>query len=298
MTNLTPPPGPPAAPPVPPVPPVPPAPGTVETAPRPATSGASRVVAILAIVLGALVILGGAATAIAATVASGAVHTSTRTVDVTGVSELDLDVSAGSVSIEFTDVSQAELEVTSAAGADRWRLERDGDELIVESPRRFGPWFFDGWLFGRSEAVLRLPASLQDMDADLSLSAGDLTVGGEFRELDLDVSAGQATVTASARSVSVDVSAGGGRLELTDVATAEFMMSAGSLDVRMDGRQPDDVDVDVSAGSLDLTVPEGSYDVTSEVSAGQFDNRIGSTPGASSVIRVELSAGGVTLRSR
>jgi hypothetical protein len=54
----------------------------------------------------------------------------------------------------------------------------------------------------------------------------------------------------------------------------------------------------VSAGSLNLTVPDGEYNVTSEVSAGGFENKIGSSPDADSTVDVQVSAGQVVLRAR
>ena len=93
------------------------------------------------------------------------------------------------------------------------------------------------------------------------------------------------------------MSAGRADLDLDDVATATLSVSAGALNAILAGAQPDAIGVDVSAGSMELTVPEGEYDVTSDVSAGGFDNRVGSSPGASSTIDVQVSAGQVLLRA-
>ena len=60
---------------------------------------------------------------------------------------------------------------------------------------------------------------------------------------------------------------------------------------------PRTLELDVSAGSLDVTVPDGDYDVTSDVSAGDFDNRVGSTPGADSTVDVQVSAGKAILQA-
>lgn len=265
--------------------------------PRP-PSGGSRAVAIVVIVLGGLVLLGATISAAVGTVASASVHTSTRTLAATGVEELDIEAAAGTLRVEFTDVQEAELEVTSSWDADAWRLERDGDTLHVASPDRSG-WF--GWRSwfgdGGADAVLRLPSSLAGLDADVSLAAGEFVTDGEFGELDLELAAGAFDVSGSARSLSADVSAGRGTLELEGVREADLTVSAGSLDATLTGTKPDSVELGVSAGSLRLTVPEGDYDVRSDVSAGQFDNRIGSTPGASSTISVQVSAGQAVLKS-
>lgn len=284
-------------------PPPPPAPGDPAMgapAPQPPTSNAPRVIAIVVIVLGALAVLGAIAAAIVGTVVSASVHTSTRTAAVTGVTELDVDVSAGSLRIEYGGVSEAELSVTGSSGADRWRFEQDGDRLVVATPNRgwFGFWMpWDGFGDPRSEAVLRLPSSIEGADAALSLAAGDLVAEGGFGELRIDLSAGSLTVSGSAESVVADVSAGRGDLRLADVETATLTVSAGALDALFTGTAPDAVRAEVSAGSLQLTVPEAEYDVTSDITVGDFDNRIGSTPGASRTIHVEASAGDVTLRS-
>ncbi|MDR7187586.1 hypothetical protein J2Y46_000402 [Microbacterium sp. BE35] len=264
--------------------------------PRP-SSGGSRAVAIVVIVLGGIVLLGAATSAAVGTIASASVHTSTRTVDAAGIEALDVDAAAGTLRVEFSDVGEAELEVTSSWGAGDWRLERDGDTLQVSSPDR--DWFgWRGWFGdGGADAVLRLPASLEGLDADISLAAGEFVTDGEFGELDLSLAAGSFDVSGSADSLSADVSAGRGTVELDGVREADLTVSAGSLDATLTGAAPDAIELDVSAGSLRLTVPEGEYDVRSEVSAGQFDNSIGSTPGASRTIDVQVSAGQAVLKS-
>lgn len=266
-------------------------------APPPPSSG-SRVVAILVIVFGGLVLLGAMFSAAVGTIASASVSSSTRTIDAAGVGRLDVDAAAGTLRVEFTDVTEAELEVTSSWGADAWRFDRQGDTLEVASPDRFGWFGWRGW-FGdqRTDAVLRLPVALQGLDADVSLSAGEFVTDGEFGALGLSLAAGSFDVTGSAEALTADMSAGRGTLELEDVGTAALTVSAGSMDARLTGARPDSIDMDVSAGSLRLTVPDGEYDVTSEVSAGGFDNELGSTPGASSTITVQVSAGEAVLKS-
>lgn len=265
--------------------------------PPPPTRGSSRVVATLLIVFGGLVVLGAVLSTVISAIAAASVQTTARTVDVTGITNLDVDVAAGSLRIEFADVDAAQLEVTGAGGADRWTLRTEEGELVVASPDHWwGAWpFGDG---GAGEGTLLLPESMKGADADLSLAAGDLVVaGGVYREIDLDMGAGRARIEASATELSADVSAGTADLDVDGAREASLTVSAGSLEARLTGRQPQLLDLEVSAGTLEVTVPDGQYDVTSDVSAGTFDNRIGSTPGASSTVTVEVSAGKATLRA-
>jgi len=286
----------------PPAPPAPPAPPThnppTQNPPNQPASESSRVVAIVVIVVGAVILLGAIVSSVLGTWAAASVHTTSRTVAVDGVTELDVQVDAGDMRVEFADIDDAELEVRSAWGIDRWTLARDGDELMVASPNGWFNGWFGGWFGGNGSAVLRLPQSLEGMDADLGLAAGDLTVDGSFDELDLQVDAGSAEVSGSANSVEAHLSAGRAELVLDDVGEAQVTVNAGSLEAAFSGSAPDELVAEVNAGSLRLVVPDGEYDVSSEVAAGDFDNRIGSVPGAAHTIRVTVSAGDAVLRAQ
>ena len=284
-TDLTPPPSAPA----------PPA-GTDSPGPEsPGTRGSSTVIAVLVIVLGALIVFGTIIGAVFSTIRAAAVSTDSRAVAVSGVDTLSIELNAGSLTVEYADVDEAELEVTAPFGGDRWSLERDGDTLTVSSPR----WEWGmGWVFGGSgSAVLLLPDDLEGLDAELQMAAGSFHADGEFGAVGLSVGAGEVDLAGAADDLTIDLSAGRATLDLADVDTADLTVSAGSMDAALTGSQPSDIRAEVSAGSLNLVVPEGSYDVTSDVSAGDFRNSLGSDPGADSTISVNLSAGQVSLRS-
>lgn len=278
-----------------PPPPVPPQPsyGAGGGNDRPPVRSSSRVIAILAIVFGGILALGTVGFAAASTITVASASTTAQTASVAGVSELTVDQGFGSLRVDFADVREAELVVTSTFGSDGWTLERTGTQLRVASPSwRFG----FGWpAGGETEAVLTLPDSLAGLDADLSLGAGEMIVSGDFDDLVVEVGAGRVDVSGSAESADIGLAAGHADLQLDGVDTADLSVSAGQLDGELTGPQPDEITLDVSAGALYLTVPDGDYDVTSDVSAGEFDNRVGSTPGAASSIDVQVSAGQVVL---
>jgi hypothetical protein len=275
----------------------PPPVGSDTPPPTSPTRGSSRVIAIFVIAFGALVIAGAVVSAVVTTAAAASVHTTSRTAAVAGVDSLDVDVAAGSLSVVYADVNEAELEVRGTWGADRWTLRSEGDTLVVATPDGWTNWF-GGWPFGGTgDAVLRLPQSLAGSDADLSLAAGDITADGEFGELKLDVGAGRATIDGSADTLDAQINAGSADLDLQGVDDAKLAVSAGSLTAGFSGARPSGMTVEVNSGSARVTVPEGDYEVTSDVSAGDFDNGIGSTPGADSTISVEVSAGQAVLRA-
>ncbi|GAA1466000.1 hypothetical protein [Microbacterium thalassium] len=282
---------------IPPTPPAQPAPQPAGPPPRSGPSNAAKAVAILVIVFGALVLVGAMVSAALSTIAAASVSTQSQTEAAGGVTMLDADVSAGSLRIEFADVTEAELDVTRAWGIGDWTLERSGSTLVIASPE--GAWGSGWWWFGGTgDAVLRLPLAVERADADLTLSAGSIAADGEFDDIRLVLGAGSADVSGVADTIAADISAGSANVDLSDVSDADLSVSAGSLDVTLSGSTPEDVTLEVSAGSLTVTVPDDVYDIRSDVSAGDFENRIGSTAGAPNSIDVQVSAGQVVLRSR
>jgi len=281
------------APPAPPVPPVTPATVPPTGGDRPPRRASARVIAILTICAGAAVIVGAAAGAVVSGIRSAATGTDTLTADAAGIAALDIDIDRADFEVVYDRVDQAELTVVGAVGD--WRMVRDDDELSVHTDRSW----FSGWFGGSGDrAVLTLPLSYADrtVDASLALAGGALRTTGAFGELDVDLAAGAIDVSGTADELDVDISAGRAAIDLADVAEGDVQVSAGELTGALTGTAPRALTIDVSAGRLDLTLPDEPYTVTSDVSAGGFDNRLETSATSSSRIAVSVSAGQVTLR--
>lgn len=282
--------------------PAPPAPEPQMQAAPPAggrSSGATAVMIVTAVVGGiALLGSGGAAAAAAAgSIRSSSTPDSVQTVAIDGITGIDVSADASSMRVEYGDVDEAELAITNGRGS-AWTFERDGDDLVVRSPQGVWGWWFGTWFGDEEVAVLTLPESLQgtELDGDLTLNAGSLDVIGEFGTLDIDVNAGALDVQGSATSFEVNMSAGRADILLDGVDEAGLGVSAGDLTVELTGTAPTQTSVDVSAGSLDLTVPDVAYNITQDVSAGSLDAKVEQSSSARRSIDVSLSAGSVTIR--
>lgn len=272
------------------VPPQPPLPAYgAPTPPSRPGRAAPRVVALLTVVVGVVVLIGAVWSSSLPTFAAGLTRSEDRSVAVAGVETLRVDAAATRLTIGFADVREATLEVERSAGS--WTLERDGSTLRVESPRR--P--FLGWLAGGNNgtATLTLPRSLEGVDARVSVGAGSVTVGGDFGAVEVDLGAGEATVTGTARELAADVGAGRAIVDLDGVSTAVLGVSAGQMIARLEGTAPSDVRVRVSAGSLELTLPDEVYHVVSDVAAGGFDNRLRTSADSPRRVDVNVAAGNV-----
>lgn len=282
----------------------PPAPPT--SAVREPRGSGARAAAIVIAAFGGVVLLGTGGTAAFAAVHDVASASSnvadSQKVNADGIESLTVDVAASDVTARFGDVDEATLEVTGDRSGN-WRLERDGDELLVHSPDRgFGWWFGGDWFggdwFGDESVTLTLPKDLNDgsLDADLTLGAGSLDVEGQFNDLGIVVGAGVLSMDGSATTIGADISAGRADLNLLGVEEADLRVSAGKLVAELTGDAPRVVTIGVSAGSLDLTVPDTDYNVTQEVSAGSLDNRLSTSTSARFTIDASVSAGSAILR--
>jgi hypothetical protein len=267
---------------------------TQSPAPRGPSSGRTWITIALAVIGGFALVGTGASAAIAAAVnMSGSGTHSVRSVDVTGVTRIDLDASASEVRVLFGDVDEAELEVSEGR---EWTIERKGDELVVNSPDSWFGWSFGGWFSDVQTVELTLPEELEGTAASFSLGAGSLEVIGDFGDMEVDVGAGDLTIDGSADTFGVDIGAGSAEILLDGVSTAELLVSAGDLSVEFTGTAPREIVIDTSAGTTDVTVPDVRYDVSEETSAGSIDNRLDQGSDARNTIDVTVSAGSVTLR--
>jgi hypothetical protein len=268
----------------------------------PSSSRPGRWIAILLIVLGAIGALWAIAGGLVQGFSSHAATSSSTTADAAGVQELRIDSAAAAFEVRFADVDEATLDVTTTGGpAQQWRLERSGDALVVDSDRGWR-WFGFGIMFGdrvgEEQAVLTLPAELEHDGVDLTatVSAGSLDASADWGTASVDLSAGNADIGGTADELTVQVSAGEARLDVADVGTVGIDVSAGRVVGAITGDQPDAIEAMVSAGSVELTIPDGSYAVTEDASAGSSEVLVVDDPSATSTIDVDVSAGSVRLR--
>ncbi|WP_238147986.1 DUF4097 domain-containing protein [Rothia halotolerans] len=261
----------------------------------PRRTGYGVVIGVLTAVVGGIALIGSGGSE--AWAAFGAVNRedTVETADAGGLTDLDVDAEAASMTVAFGDVDHAVLEVRNGA-RNGWWMEREGGELSVG---KRGDWCIMWCHREQEDAVLTLPRELDDgsLNAELSLDSGELRADGSFAGLETSVDAGVLTVTGSARTLDAGIEAGRADLDLSGVEEGRFDVSAGRIDAELTGDAPSSVEFDVSAGALDLTLPDEPYRVAVGRSAGSLDNQLdsgGST--AAATVSGELSAGDVTLR--
>lgn len=274
---------------------------TTQQAPDAPSGRAARWISIVVIVLGAIGIVYGVGSGVARGFASHSATSGSYTADAAGVEQLRIDSSAAAFEIRFDDVDEATLDVVTSGGpVQEWHLERTGDTLVVDTDRRWR-WFGFGVTFGdrvgEEHAVLTLPSALQGerLDLETEIAAGSFEAAGDWGTASIDLSAGSADLSGTAESLTAQVSAGEARIDLAVEGAVTLDVSAGRIVGALTGEQPASIDAQVSAGGIELTIPDGEYAVTESVSAGDSDVRVVDDSRAASSIDVEVSAGSVTL---
>lgn len=259
-------------------------------------SATVKSVTVLLAAFGGVVLLGtGASAAFAGVSQIGADAEASEVVEIDGVQGVDAEVNGAQLNIEFYDGDTAQLRADGGS-LSGWTLRRDGEDLEVNSPRWGFEWWNPTWLRADDQPVtLLLPESLAGIDVDLTLNAGNLTVDGDFGEIDADTSAGTMALTGSARTLDLDLSAGRADVELARVDEASYTVTAGRVTSELTGAAPREVEIEVSAGNLTLTVPQGSYDVRRDESAGSLNSELSEDRGSANRISVTVSAGSVNL---
>lgn len=272
----------------------------VPTPEQPPRRGPAFAVSVITIVVGTVVAMGTLAGTGASALASLSndgsedVTYDTSFDDSTAqLADLDIDVAGGELTVEFGDVADARLDTDTRAGRD-WTFERDGDALRVASPSGS---FVDG--AGGSRATLILPRDLDGsgIRADIQVSGGALDLTGDFGDVSVEVAGGTASLDGAARDFDLTVTGGSATARVEDAETATFEVAGGELTARVSGVTPTRTDVEVTAGSADITLPDDEYDVRVDDGLGSVDNGLRTSSTAVAEVDVTATMGSVRLRS-
>lgn len=251
---------------------------------------------LILVVLGGLILLGLVLSASLSAFGSLSRTSSVLHANAEGLTALDIEANDGKLRVQFADITEAQLDVRSSRG--NWDFKRQGSVLVVDAPDGWETWCFFGCDRQPSQVVLTLPEALNNgsLDVQLELAAGEFLADGAFNNLNLDMSAGRLVANGSAHHLNVRLGAGYAALDLAEVGTTVLDVAAGRLDGQFTGSAPSSVHAEISAGMLDLTLPDAGYDVRSEVAAGNVDNRLSQQTDSAHKVSLEVSAGTAVLR--
>ncbi|QGH70251.1 hypothetical protein [Pseudactinotalea sp. HY158] len=251
-------------------------------------------VSVVLVVIGVVVLTFTLGTGVVAGVAAAGGSHDTLTAPVAGVEAVEVDVDRTTLVVRFDDVPDATLDVEQPGlVSGNWTLERRGGALEVRSPRSWGP--FNRW--SDTDATLVLPRRLAgEVSLAADVAAGEATIDGDFTDVDLQLNAGRVTLAGAAHTLAVGVNAGDARITAADVTTIRASVQAGSMTGTFTGAPPRQVTANVSAGHIDLAVPEAAYAVTRSSALGSTgDLRIRQDPASANTIDLSVQLGEITV---
>jgi hypothetical protein len=209
------------------------------------------------------------------------------------LTDLQIDLAGGELTVEYGDVESAQLDADSR-GRQGWTFDQEGDSLRVASPSGS---FVDA---GRgARATLTLPWDLEGsgITADIRVTGGALELTGGFGDVTVEVAGGVATLDGAARDIDVTVTGGSATAAIMDAEAAAFEVAGGELTATLSGVTPTRTDVEVTAGSADITLPDDEYRVRVDDGVGSVDNGLRTSSSATATVDVTATMGSVRLRS-
>jgi hypothetical protein len=209
------------------------------------------------------------------------------------VTAVQIDADAGSIDIVGTDGEGAEVTVTREWGLGG-RPAVDAEvvngtlRLRGDCSNRWRSW----WIGTCSTAfVVSAPRGVSVV---VSTEAGSVDVRDVDSGADVTTSAGSITLTGVSGPVALRTSAGSIEAEVASTQV-DAVTSAGSVTIT-DTVVPDSIVARSSAGAVEVTVPDEVYRVEATTSAGNQTVDVATSPDSSRLISVTSSAGNVTVR--
>ena len=209
---------------------------------------------------------------------------------------LRVKVAAGEVNLRLTDttVTRVHVDGDSADAIEHTRVDLNGDQLIIEGPRRSG-------LFRTAPELTISVEAPTGSSLDAELQSAELHVTGELSQarvrsgsgdVDIEHASGEVAVDAGSGDVQVErldgegtLRSGSGDLDVT-ATSGRIQASTGSGDVQL-GRV--DGAADVRSGSGDVVVEHSTADLAISTASG--DQQVLRTGGGT--LRLKSASGDV-----
>lgn len=224
--------------------------------------------------------------------------TSTETHDVSeSVKTLRMDTGHSDVTVEVGDATKVEVKRSYwwGSGDSKAAYELDGDTLVLKSGCGMR-CDVDSFVVtvprgtkvtgnsGSGELVLR-----GNLGVDARAGSGDVSI--EDAEGPLTLQNGSGDISVQGANGAVNVKTGSGRIKLHDVSGGPVQARTGSGDMEVSVEQPMSVDVQTGSGDLEVTVPDGSYNVESDVGSGDQRVNVQDSPTGTHTLKLKTGSG-------
>ena len=217
----------------------------------------------------------------------GAKYEMQKYVSANGVNCLDLEIGAGALKFEYSDIENIEIDYPESSQFNVSVGENAG-KLSFSFKKK---WYASFLSWYSPEIIIRLP-SVAVYDLNLDMNAGTVYLGsGNFGDVSLDIDAGTVKImTANCESLRMEMNAGTFRAEEIICPVIDVDMSAGTMTAAKVTADRTKVNLDAGTLKLGFTGDRAEYGISSKISAGSC-NVSSQTGSTTKTIDVDLSAG-------
>lgn len=217
------------------------------------------------------------------------------------ISVLQLDTSAGNVTVEVSDDPVTKIHEKRSF----WLIKRgSGYEVDGETLRLNGDC---GWNCesdfvvtvprgtkvtgetGSGDTVLRGVAGV-----DAKSKSGDVKISDVAGPVTLDATSGTIELDGIKGALDVEVNSGSVTGRHLTGGAVKASTTSGDIDLELD--EANSVTAKGTSGDIEITVPTGNYQVDTDVTSGEVDNEIGSTTGATHRLDARTTSGDITIK--
>lgn len=200
--------------------------------------------------------------------------------EIKNISNLDIDIKAGSLKVLESEDEQIRLIVDANGGSVKQGI--NGSTLTVKDTTKglFGGWGLFGWRNKGVKVVLYLPADMTFEQIEIDVSAGEVnTIGSELtaKDADLSVDAGSLKVGVLNVSRKLEANTGAGEVKIGDLTAEEAELDCGVGEMDIQGTISGNIKADCGVGELDITLYGEEESFNYILDCGLGDVRIGSS---------------------
>lgn len=197
------------------------------------------------------------------------------------VSKLDVDVSAGKVVINRGDVEAVTVKYDYNEEY-KPEIVQNGSVLKIQTPKKKNWIEFNFWFSKAPTTEITLPKDAVFAEFDLTLNAGSVIFGDVKADtVKVEINAGSFKATSvECNKITCDINAGSAKISSLRCNSIDLDVSAGSANIEVAGAMSEyNISVDKSAGSCNVSSQTGTdphKQIKVDVSAGSvtltFDN--------------------------
>lgn len=192
------------------------------------------------------------------------------------------------VHVRYDNVPQPRIvERDLAEGGLSYRVE-DGRLVVDHSDHQGWRWF------SREQLTIVLPRSMEADTPDVTLrtTTASLEVDGRFGTIELQAQTGSIEADGTFEKLTGRTSTGSIDVK-GDATEVSAETSTGSVEIRIEGTQPRAVNARTGTGSVNITVPDGTYAVDARPGTGSSDIEVPHDPNSPNKITAHTGTGSI-----